>query len=152
MCKLSFIPGPLLTLASISQWYQHKGARAIILLKQNCRVLSLLLGSMFFWSCLIQLNRSYKNNGKFARTGIATLNSHISKPVALCEKLKKINCNYFSILGLDWWFQNFQYCVFCHFWLIFWCKRCHIVSHFCPNMPLGVAKIGKKENLLAHKK
>ena len=56
---------------------------------------------------VLLVNRSYKYNGKFARTGISTLNSHISKPVALCEKLKKISCNYFSILGLDWWFQNF---------------------------------------------
>ena len=53
----------------------------------------LLLGSMYFWFWLIQLNRSYKNNGKFARTGISTLNGHISKPVALREKLKKIRCN-----------------------------------------------------------
>ena len=125
MCKLSFT---LLTLASISQWYQHKGARAIILLKQNCRVLSLLLGSMFFWSCLIQLNRSYKNNGKFARTGIATLNSHISKPVALHENLKNINCNYFLILGI--------------FFAIFG-SYAAIFGNF-----LGV----KKENLLLHHK
>ena len=82
---------------------------------------SLLLGSMYFWSWLIQLNRSYQYNGKFARTGISTLNSHISKTVTFFEKLKKIMCN--SILGLYRWFQNFLQCVFCHFWLIwvrFW--------------------------------
>ena len=42
---------------------------------------SLLLGSMYFWSWLIQLNRSYKYNGKIACTGISTLNGHISKPI-----------------------------------------------------------------------
>ena len=55
---------------------------------------ALLLGSMYFWSWLIQLYRSYKYNGKIARTGISTLNGHIWKPVALREKLKKIKCNY----------------------------------------------------------
>ena len=81
---------------------------------------SLLLGSMYFWYWLIQLNRSYKYN---ARTGISTLNGHISDTVLNFEKLKKIRCNYFSILGLDRWFRNFPQCVFGHFWLIwahFW--------------------------------
>ena len=40
---------------------------------------ALLLGSMYFWSWLIQLNRSYKYNENIARTGILTLNGHISK-------------------------------------------------------------------------
>ena len=48
----------------------------------------LLLGSMYFW--LIQFNRSYRYNENIARTGISTLNGHISKPVALREKLRKI--------------------------------------------------------------
>ena len=38
----------------------------------------LLLGSMYFWSWLIQLNRSYEYIEKIARTGISTLNGHIS--------------------------------------------------------------------------
>ena len=72
---------------------------------------------MHFCSWLIQLNRSYKYNRNFARTGIPTLNGHISKPVALREKWKKINSNYFSILGLDRWFRNFPQYIFYHFWL-----------------------------------
>ena len=51
--------------------------------------ISLLLGSMYFWSWLIQLNRSYKYNENIARTGISTLNGHISKTVKICEKFKK---------------------------------------------------------------
>ena len=78
--------------------------------------ITLLLGSMYSCSWLIQLNTSYKYNGKFGCTGISILNGHISKPVALCEKLKKMNCNYFSIL--DRWFRNFPQCICCHFWLI----------------------------------
>ena len=51
----------------------------------------LLLGSMYFWSWLIiQLNKSYKHTGKFARTGILTLNGHISETVQNFENLKKI--------------------------------------------------------------
>ena len=57
---------------------------------------TLLLGSMYFCSWLIQLNRSYKYHGKITRTGISTSNDHISKSVALREKLKKINCHYFG--------------------------------------------------------
>ena len=38
---------------------------------------------MYFWSWLIQLNRSYEYNEKIARTGISILNGHISKPAAL---------------------------------------------------------------------
>ena len=82
-----------------------------------------LLGSMYFWSWLIQLNRSYKYIGKFACTEISTLNGHISETVQNFEKLKKIRCNYFSILGLDRWFWNFSGVRFGHFWLIwvrFW--------------------------------
>ena len=40
-----------------------------------------------------------------------------------------------------------------HMWpcsVIFLVLEGHIVSHFCPNMPLGVVKDGKKENLLIH--
>ena len=54
---------------------------------------SLLLGSMYLRSWLIQLNRSYKYNENIAHTGISTLNGCISKPVALREKLKKIEKN-----------------------------------------------------------
>ena len=74
--------------------------------------------SMYFRSWLIQLNRSYKYNENIACTGISTLNGHISKTVKFFEKMKKIRCNYFLILGLDRWFRNFPQCVFCHFWLI----------------------------------
>ena len=42
---------------------------------------TLLLGSMYFWSWLIQLNRSYKYNENIACTEISTLNGHISKMV-----------------------------------------------------------------------
>ena len=70
--------------------------------------ISLLLSSMYFWSWLNQLNRSYKYNENIARIGISTLNGHISKQAALHEKLKKIRCNYFSILGL----VNFPQLVF----------------------------------------
>ena len=83
---------------------------------------TLLLGSMYFCSWLIQLNRSYKYHGKITRTGISTSNDHISKSVALRERLKKINCNYFPILGLGRWFRNFPHflliyvAIFGHFW------------------------------------
>ena len=61
----------------------------------------LLLGSMYLRSWLIQLNRSYIyiDNENIARTGISTLNGHISETVQNFEKLKKIRCNYFSIWG-----------------------------------------------------
>ena len=44
---------------------------------------SLLLGSMYLRSWLIQLNRSYIyiDNENIARTGISTLNGHISETV-----------------------------------------------------------------------
>ena len=45
----------------------------------------LLLGSMYFWSWFIPLNRSCKYNENIARTGISTLNSHISKTVNFFE-------------------------------------------------------------------
>ena len=48
--------------------------------------LSLLLGSLYFCSWLIQLNRSNKYNGKIARTGISTLNGHISRNRSLYVK------------------------------------------------------------------
>ena len=60
---------------------------------------SLLLGSMYFWSWLIQLNRSYKYNENIARTGISTLNGHISKTVIFFEKWKKILVQLFFNLG-----------------------------------------------------
>ena len=56
---------------------------------------------------------------KLARTGISTSNGHISESVTLRGKLKKINHNYFSILGLHKWFRNFPHCIFCYFWPIF---------------------------------
>ena len=67
-----------------------------------------------------------------ARTGISTLNGHISKTV---QNLR---------------FFNFWH-IWVRFWSFFWVLEV-IVGHFCPNMPLGVVKNGKKENLLAHKK
>ena len=82
---------------------------------------TLLLGSMYFRTCSIQLNKSYKYNGKIAHTGISVSNGQILEPVALCEKLKKINYNYLfnfffnSKLGLDRWFRNFPQCIFCFF-------------------------------------
>ena len=91
--------------------------------------IALLLGSMHFWSWWklyysFHLKYIYlKYIGKFIRTGISTLNGHISETVQNFEKLKNIRCNYFLILCLDRWFQNFPQCVFCHFWLIwvrFW--------------------------------
>ena len=39
----------------------------------------LLLGSMHFKTWFIQLNGSYKQKGKIARTGISTWNGHISE-------------------------------------------------------------------------
>ena len=97
--------------------------------------ITLLLGSMYIWTLLNQLNRSSKYNKNIARTGISTLNGHISETVQNFEKLKKIRCNYFSILSLDRWFRNFPQCVFCHFWLIwvrFWLFL--LVRNFCePN-------------------
>ena len=104
-----------------------------LILAPKCILRTLLLGSMYFWSWLIQLNRSYKYNGKFGCTGISILNGHISKPVALREKLKKMSCNYFSILGR--WFHNFPQCIFRHFWLIrghFWVLE---VSHSVTFLP-----------------
>ena len=80
------------------------------LLKVSIAV-ALLLDSMYFLAWLIQLNRSYKYNGKIARPEIST--------VALHEKLKKINCNHFSILGVDRWFRNFPQCIFCTYSAIF---------------------------------
>ena len=59
--------------------------------------MALLLGSMYFWSCLIQLNRSCKYNENIARTGISTLNGYISKQVALREKLKRFKLQSFFI-------------------------------------------------------
>ena len=60
-----------------------------------------------FCSWLIQFNRSYKYNGKIARTGISTLNGHISKPVALREKFKKIKCNYFRFCLFNFFLHVF---------------------------------------------
>ena len=62
-------------------------------------IITLLLGSKYFWSWLIQLNRSYKYNENIARTGITTLNGHISKTVALREKIDEIST------VLQGWFQ-----------------------------------------------
>ena len=62
---------------------------------------SLLLGSMYCVSglnLLILLNRSYKFRGKIAHTGISTSNGHISLTVALREKLKSSDANYFHII------------------------------------------------------
>ena len=42
--------------------------------------------------------------------------------------------------------------IWVRFWSFFGCSRCHIVSHFCQNMPLRVVYTGEKENLLAHQK
>ena len=98
---------------------------------------TLLLGSMYFCSWLIQLNRSYKYHGKITRTGISTSNDHISKSVALREKLKKINCHYFGSRQVVPKFSTVRF--FCHFWPIFghfWtffgCLRWAILSQICP--------------------
>ena len=104
--------------------FQYR-AKEVKNLEQD-EILALLLCSTYFWSWLIQLTKSYKNNGKIVRTGISTLNGHISKLVALRKKLKKINCNYISILGLSRWFRNFPQ-----------------VSHFSPNMPPRLVRNGK---------
>ena len=51
---------------------------------------------MYFWSWLIiQLNKSYKHTGKFARTGILTLNGHISETVQNFEKFEEIKVQLF---------------------------------------------------------
>ena len=34
--------------------------------------------------------------------------------IPLREKLKKINCNYFSILGPERWLCNLPFCIFSH--------------------------------------
>ena len=104
--------------------FQYR-AKEVKNLEQD-EILALLLCSTYFWSWLIQLTKSYKNNGKIVRTGISTLNGHISKLVALRKKLKKINCNYISILGLSRWFRNFPQ-----------------VSHFSQNMPPRLVSNGK---------
>ena len=120
-----------------------------ITIQQNCMkskdVSALPLRSLHFWSWLIQLNRSYKYNGNFTRTGISTLNGHISKPVALREKLKKINCNYFSIFGLQ--FSTVHFLPFlAHmrpFSVIFWVLE---VSHSVTFMPKYAPGSGKKKS------
>ena len=68
--------------ARIIQPKNYCRERRLLCAKQfTLSLVSLLLGSMYLWSWLIQLNRSYKYNGKIARTGISTLNGHISKPL-----------------------------------------------------------------------
>ena len=81
---------------------------------------TLLLGSMYFWSWLIQLNRSYKYNENIARTGISNLNGYISISVQNFENLKKTRCNYFlsaltvilSVIGFrqEVFFWRKKYC------------------------------------------
>ena len=106
---------------------------------------------MYFWSWLIQLNRSYKYNENITRTGISTWNGHISETVQNFEKMKKIRCNYFSILSLDRWFRNFPQCVFlpffAHMGLFSVVFEVLEVDYFCPNMPPGSGKkrMGKKK-------
>ena len=60
---------------------------------------TLLLGSMYFWSWLIQLNRGYKYNENIACTGISILYPYLETGGSTW-KMEKIRCNYFSILGL----------------------------------------------------
>ena len=62
-------------------WKQENQAKP----KQQHHLTAVFRHCCYFWSCLIQLNRSYKYNRKFACTGISTSNGHISKPVALRE-------------------------------------------------------------------
>ena len=116
---------------------------------QRCVHVTLL----YFWSWLIQLNRNYKYNGKIACTGISTLNGHISKPVDLREKLKKINCNYFSIFGLQ--FSTVHFLPFlAHmrpFSVIFWVLE---VSHCVTALPkyaLGTCEQWEDQNVQVHK-
>ena len=97
------------------------------------------------------IEQSCKYNENIARTGISTLNRHISETVQNFEKMKKIRCNYFSILDLFRWFQNFPQCVFLPFLahmgpfsVIFWVLEVGHNWPFYPNMPLGVVKDGKK--------
>ena len=55
------------------------------------------------------MNRSYKYNENIARTGISTLNGHISETVQNFEKLKKRRFNYLSEKSLIIGFENFWY-------------------------------------------
>ena len=78
---------------------------------------------------------------KIARTGISTSNGHISKPVDLSEKLKKIDYNYFSILGLGG-LIIFHSAFFAHIRPllgIFWVLEAGL---FGPNMPLALLETG----------
>ena len=116
----------------------------------KCQPKSLPLGSIYFWFGLIQLNRSYKYDGKFARTVISTLNGHISKPVALCEKLKKINCNYFSVLGHVGGSEIFHAAFLAHMGLssvIFWVLEVGHRGPFLPKYAPGSGKGWEKKKI-----
>ena len=63
---------------------------------------TLLLGSMYFWSWLIQLNRGYKYNENIACTGISTLNGNVSKTVIFFEKLRKIMSSKMKVASQHW--------------------------------------------------
>ena len=92
--------------------FQYR-AKEVKNLEQD-EILALLLCSTYFWSWLIQLTKSYKNNGKIVRTGISNSNGHISEPVALHEKLKSSDPICMSILGPGMLFQSFLQCICCH--------------------------------------
>ena len=67
--------------------------------------IALLLGSMHFWSWLIQLNRSYKYIGKFASTRISTLNGHIKQQPNFQE------------FRLKWWRKKLFFCIVGTSWM-----------------------------------
>ena len=102
----------------------------------------------------MQLNRSYKYNENIVRTGISTLNGHISKPVALREKLKKkiaIIFRFWVHVDGSEIFHTVFLTFSAHmglFSVIIWVLE---VGHFCPDMPLGLVSNGEQK-LLAHKK
>ena len=121
---------------------------------------SLLLGSMYFWSLFIELKRSYKYNGIIACTGISTFNGHISKPVALCEKLKKINCIFFRFwvwVGGSAIFHMHFFPFLTHmrpFLVIFWVLKVSHCVTFLSKYDLGtvlkwgLVSNGKKKNYM----
>ena len=92
-----------------------------------------LLGSMYFWSWLNQLNRSYKNQSLY---------------------VKKLQL--FFYFG-SWWVV--LQCIFSHFWLIcghFWClgvnrgvTLCDIFAQICPR---DLWATGTKKLAYVHKK
>ena len=76
--------------ARIIQPKNYCRERRLLCAKQfTLSLASLLLGSMYFWSWLIQSNRSYKYNGKIAHRRISTLSQLISQNWSLYVKSQR---------------------------------------------------------------